>query len=191
MKKITNILAILLIILGIIGLLVSVWFGAFIILGIIILILNKKENTKINIKPVERNKKTYLISNEHTIYKQNENVAQKYLEYIRDDLEPNEEYSYSNKQVLEDCNLDFKIFKYEPYETDDFKIEENKIYIKIENEYSLYGEINNNVLEKIEDADKCNLIFYEGSYKYIEDDEVFKSSYKPYFKLQTIKKVVQ
>lgn len=191
MKKITYILAILLIILGIIGLLVSVWFGAFIILGIIILILNKKENTKINIKPVERNKKTYLISNEHTIYKQNENVAQKYLEYIRDDLEPNEEYSYSNKQVLEDCDLDMKIFKYEPYETDDFKIEENKIYIKIENEYSLYGEINNNVLEKIEDADKCNLIFYEGSFKYIEDDEVFKSNYKPYFKLQTIKKVVQ
>lgn len=190
MKKITYILAILLIILGIIGLLVSVWFGAFIILGIVILILNKKENTKINIKPVERNKKTYLICNELTIYKQNENVAQKYLEYIRDDLEPNEEYSYSNKQVLEDCDLDLKIFKYEPYETDDFKIEENKIYIKIENEYSLYGEINNNELEKIEDADKCNLIFYEGSFKYIEDDEVLKSNYKPYFKLQTIKKVV-
>lgn len=186
MRKITYILAILLIILGIIGLLVSVWFGVFIILGIIIMMLNPK----INIKPVERNKKTYLICNEHTIYKQNENVAQKYLEYIRDDLEPNEEYSYSNKQVLEDCDLDLKIFKYEPYETDDYKIEENKIYIKIENEYSLYGEINNNVLEKIEDADKCNLIFYEGSFKYIEDDEVFKSNYKPYFKLQTIKKVV-
>ena len=186
MKKITYILAILLIILGFIGLLASAWFGTFIILGIIILILNKK----VNVEPVERNKNTYLIYNELTIYKQNENVAQKYLEYIRDDLELNEEYSYSNKQVLEDCDIDMKIFKYEPYETDDFKIEENKIYIKIENEYSLYGEINNNELEKIEDTDKCNLIFYEGSFKYIEDDEVFKSNFKPYFKLQTIKKVV-
>ena len=105
-------------------------------------------------------------------------MAEKFLKYYRDQLEENDDYYLSAKELKEDF-AEEKVYMYEPLELE-FRREEKKIYAKMDDKYYYVGSLK-------KDYEKCllTLYLYPNIYKYV-GETIEKEKGDPFFGVDAI-----
>lgn len=134
--------------------------------------LFKKKETKPKIRTVTNI--YYLVDTEN---------AERVRKYYRQDLEENDEYFQSAKELKEYYDHE-KVWKYEPFEIP-FKLEGRDVYTNIEDEWFKIGR-----LKKTADIEgKLTCYYYVNEYKYVTEDSVEKEKDEDYFGIEVKKQV--
>ena len=109
--------------------------------------------------------------------------ANRFVKAYKHDLEENDDYSLSAKELREDYEGE-KVYKYEPLELP-CKLEGHDVYSYIdENEWIKVGRLKKNA-----DSDgEIKLRLFVNIYKYVTENSVEKESDEPYFGVEVIKK---
>ena len=134
---------------------------------------------KTNLKAQERQKQykrsrvNYI---EYTVYPVDQVNADKFFNFYKQDLDENDVYDWSNKELLEDSYED-KVYRYAPFKLD-YKIEDGNVYAEMDGEYVLTGRLKKTDLDRIDDG---NYFLYPNIYKKINDESVVKGSGDHYF----------
>lgn len=109
--------------------------------------------------------------------------AERVRKYYRQDLEENDEYFQSAKELKEYYDHE-KVWKYEPFEIP-FKLEGRDVYTNIEDEWFKIGR-----LKKTADIEgKLTCYYYVNEYKYVTEDSVEKEKDEDYFGIEVKKQV--
>lgn len=134
--------------------------------------LFKKKETKPKISIVTNI--CYLVDTEN---------AERVRKHYRQDLEENDEYFQSAKELKEYYDHE-KVWKYEPFEIP-FKLEGRDVYTNIEDEWFKIGR-----LKKTADIEgKLTCYYYVNEYKYVTEDSVEKEKDDDYFGIEVKKQV--
>lgn len=142
------------------------------------------DDVKADDKPTYRN-----ITNDFNILDLDDNVAKNYYRSIIDELELNDDYQLSKKELLDEYMDGDKIYKYLPYDDYKIKLENYDVYVSIDDEYHKLGSITDKAQPYIDDAKKMYLTFYHGEYKIIKDDDVLKDKHDSYFKFNIVREI--
>ena len=111
-----------------------------------------------------------------------ENVN-RFIKYYRDELEDNDEYHLSAKELKEEYDHE-KVYKYEPLELP-LKLNDKEVYSQIEDEWLKVGR-----LKKTADLNgDLKLYLYVNEYKYVIEDEVTKEKEDSYFGVETTRTI--
>ena len=129
------------------------------------------------------------ITNDFNILDQDENVANNYYKSILENLELNDDYALSKKELLEDYYGDYKVYKFLPYDDYNIKLDNYDVLVSIDGEYFKLGHITDRAKDYIEKAKKMYLTFYHGEYKMITDDDVVKDKHDSYFKFNIVREI--
>jgi hypothetical protein len=113
---------------------------------------------------------------EYTVYPVDQVNADKFFSFYKQDLDENEEYDWSNKELLED-SYDDKVYRYDPFKLN-YKVEDGNVYAEMDGEYILTGRLKKTDLDRI---DGGNYFLYPNIYKKINDESVVKESGDHYF----------
>lgn len=109
--------------------------------------------------------------------------AERVRKYYRQDLEENDEYFQSAKELKEYYDHE-KVWKYEPFEIP-FKLEGRDVYTNIEDEWFKIGR-----LKKTADIEgKLTCYYYVNEYKYVTEDSVEKEKDEDYFGIEVTKTI--
>jgi len=110
--------------------------------------------------------------------------AEKYIKYYRDELEENDDYNLSAKELKEDF-CDEKVYKFEPLELP-LKMEGLDVYSYRDNEeWEKIGR-----LKKTSDINgELELYLYPNIFKYVTEDSVEKEKGDDYFGIEVTKTV--
>ena len=95
----------------------------------------------------------------------------KKMEITRDE---NDDYTLKKKELIEDFEGE-KVWKYEPYEFKEWRIEETNVFVKDEyGEEYLIGTIGPRIAKDIlaEQPDKPDMMLFGGKYKWVTDEDV-------------------
>lgn len=111
--------------------------------------------------------------------------AEKYIKYYRDELEENDDYNLSAKELKEDF-CDEKVYKFEPLELP-LKMEGLDVYSYRENEeWEKIGR-----LKKTSDINgELELYLYPNIFKYVTEEGISKETDDSYFGVTVTKKVM-
>lgn len=111
--------------------------------------------------------------------------AEKYLRFYRDELEENDDYNLSAKELKEDF-CDEKVYKFEPLELP-LKMEGLDVYsYREENEWEKIGR-----LKKTSDINgELELYLYPNIFKYVTEEGISKETDESYFGVTVTKKVM-
>lgn len=111
--------------------------------------------------------------------------AEKYLRFYRDELEENDDYNLSAKELKEDF-CDEKVYKFEPLELP-LKMEGLDVYSYRENEeWEKIGR-----LKKTSDINgELELYLYPNTYKYVTEEGIDRETADSYFGVTVTKKVM-
>ena len=113
---------------------------------------------------------------EYTVYPVDQVNADKFFNFYKQDLDENDEYDWSNKELLEESYED-KVYRYAPFKLD-YKIEDGNVYAEMDGEYILTGRLKKTDLDRI---DGGNYFLYPNIYKKINDESVVKGQGDHYF----------
>ena len=138
-------------------------------------------------------KKTQTVAAEPIVYKPKvimeylwpvceENVGNKFYRAYKDDLDENDEYSQTKKEILEGYyDSGEKIYKFEPLSIP-FKIEEDKVFSYIdEDKWILVGTLKKKDMRKLAKATKTELFLMANYYKQVYSNDVVTDSGDSYF----------
>ncbi len=111
--------------------------------------------------------------------------AEKYLRFYRDELEENDDYNLSAKELKEDF-CDEKVYKFDPLELP-LKMEGLDVYsYREENEWEKIGR-----LKKTSDINgELELYLYPNIFKYVTEEGISKETDDSYFGVTVTKKVM-
>lgn len=142
--------------------------------------LLSKRKTKPKARP--SNEPRYSITTDLYYLADTEN-ADRIFKYYREDLEENDEYNRSAKELKEDYDHE-KVWKYEPLELP-FKLEGREVYTELDGEWVKVGR-----LKKTADIEggELKLYLYPNEYKYVTEDEIEKEKGEHYFGIECRKK---
>lgn len=142
--------------------------------------LLSKRKPKIKAEP--GNEPKYSITTDLYYLADTENADRVY-KYHREDLEENDEYHRSAKELKEDYDHE-KVWKYEPLELP-FKLEGREVYTELDGEWAKVGR-----LKKTADIEggELKLYLYPNEYKYVTEDSVEKEKGEHYFRIECRKK---
>ncbi len=108
--------------------------------------------------------------------------ADKYLKYYKDELEENDEYNLSAKELKEDY-MDEKVYKYEPLELP-LRMEGLDVYSQ-RDEWEKIGR-----LKKTSDLEgELTLKLYPNTYKYVSEDGIERETDESYFGVTVRKRI--
>ena len=166
---------------------------AFIFLPVFFLvkkILNKKQikadfstNTWVSTKPIVEDSKPKTIQ-EYLWLMDTEDIGNKFYRAYKEDLEENDDYHMTKKEILEQYYYGDKIYKYEPFSLP-FKVEDGKVYSYIEDEKWMYvGSIKKREIAKYEQSKKTELYLMPNYFKKVNDETVEADSGDSYFGLE-------
>lgn len=111
--------------------------------------------------------------------------AEKYLRFYRDELEENDDYNLSAKELKEDF-CDEKVYKFEPLELP-LKMEGLDVYsYRDKEEWEKIGR-----LKKTSDINgELELYLYPNTYKYVTEEGIDRETEDSYFGVTVTKKVM-
>lgn len=134
-------------------------------------------------EPVEPRKITY---DEYLWLQDTEDVGNKFFQAYKDDLEENDDYHMTKKEILEEYYDGDKIYKYEPFLLP-FKVEDGKVYSYIkEDEWIYVGSLKKRDIAKYERSKRTELYLMPNYFKKVYDDSVETDSGDSYFGLLVI-----
>ena len=110
--------------------------------------------------------------------------AEKFVKYYKDELEENDEYHRSARELKEDYDHE-KVYKYEPFELE-FMLDGLEVYAMLGDEWVHIGRLKKNAIMD----GKMTLYLYVNTYKYVTEDEVYKDSGDSYFGIENVKTVI-
>ena len=112
-------------------------------------------------------------------------IGNKFYRAYREDLEDNDEYSQTKKEILDGYYYPGdKIYKFEPLSLP-FRIEDNMVYSYIkENEWVKVGRIKKTDIKKLAKAIKTELFLMPNYYKKVYSDDVETDHGDSYFGLE-------
>ena len=101
-----------------------------------------------------------------------EDIGNKFFRAYKEDLDENDDYSQTKKEILEYYDYGEKIYKYEPYELP-FKVENGEVfsYIK-EDKWIKIGRLKKTQIKKYEQSSCTCLYLMPNYYKKVYDDEI-------------------
>lgn len=116
-----------------------------------------------------------------------EDALKKYSK-MTDELDLNDDYDMTKKEMLEEFVYQNKVYRYLPTEFDAY-LKDNLVY---DEDNFLIGKVKDNDIKKLTDYIKLEIIFHHGKHKYIdfEDEAVYVEKGFNYFTYR-IKKEVQ
>ena len=170
-----------------IGALCMVAFFVFPIIVLINGILKKKQirpdfstNSWVSTKPTPK-PTSYT---EYLWLQDTEEIGNKFFNAYKEDLEENDDYHMTKKEILDEYYDGDKIYKYEPFSVP-FKVEGNKVYSFIkENEWICVGTIKKREIAKYEQSTHTDLQLMPNYFKKVEDDSVEADHGDSYFGLE-------
>ena len=169
MSKLILVLGIFIIVASLLLLLVSPLALLFTAFGIFLIFMSQRKPKETKQTPTKR----YI---EYTVYPVDQVNADKFFSFYKQDLDENEEYDWSNKELLED-SYDDKVYRYDPFKLN-YKVEDGNVYAEMDGEYILTGRLKKTDLDRI---DGGNYFLYPNIYKKINDESVVKESGDHYF----------
>lgn len=118
---------------------------------------------------------------------ENSDAESKYLKKT-DELELNDDYDMSKKEMLEEFIYEDKVYRYLPTEFDAY-LKDGLIY---DLDGTEIGKVKDEDIGYLTDYDKLEIVFYHGKHKFIDfdDETVYVEKGFNYFRYR-IKKVVQ
>lgn len=108
--------------------------------------------------------------------------AEKILKLVKNDLDENDDYHLSAKELKED--YEGKVYRYEPYELP-FKLEDRTVFAEVEGEWYRVGRLKKTA--NLEGTQR--LYLYVNEYKYVTEDSIEKEKDDPYFGIECTKVV--
>ena len=169
MSKLILVLGIIILVGSLLLLLVSPFALLFTAFGIFLIFISQRKPKETKQAPTKR----YI---EYTVYPVDQVNADKFFNFYKQDLDENEEYDWSNKELLED-SYDDKVYRYDPFKLN-YKVEDGNVYAEMDGEYILTGRLKKTDLDRI---DGGNYFLYPNIYKKINDESVVKESGDHYF----------
>ena len=173
MSKLILVLGIIILVGSLLLLLVSPLALLFTAFGIFLIIMSEKKQKAESTPKKQTPTKRYI---EYTVYPVDQVNADKFFSFYKQDLDENEEYDWSNKELLED-SYDDKVYRYDPFKLN-YKVEDGNVYAEMDGEYILTGRLKKTDLDRI---DGGNYFLYPNIYKKINDESVVKESGDHYF----------
>lgn len=118
-----------------------------------------------------------------TAYPVDQENAERFFSFYKEDFDENDEYDLSTKELKEDYEGE-KVYRYDPYQLD-YKIEDKQIFAKLDDEWIHVAR-----LKKTQSIPDDALFFlYPNVYKYVTEEEVSKETGDPFFGFEYKKKV--
>ena len=143
---------------------------------------NSFVSTKVT-EPAEPRKLTY---DEYLWLQDTEDIGNRFFKAFKEDLEENDDYHMTKKEILDEYYPGDKIYKYEPFLLP-FKVEEGKVYSYInEGEWICVGALKKRDIAKYERSKRTELYLMPNYFKKVYDDEVETDSGDSYFGLLVI-----
>ena len=134
-------------------------------------------------EPAETRKLTY---DEYLWLQDTEDIGNRFYRAYKDDLEENDDYHMTKKEILEDYYDGDKIYKYEPFLLP-FKVEDGKVYSYIkEDDWVCVGTLKKRDIAKYERSRKSELYLMPNYFKKVYDDEVEADHGDTYFGLLVV-----
>ena len=140
-----------------------------------IVMKNRKKETKperneneIITKPTESKKLTY---DEYLWLQDTEEIGNKFYNAYKEDLEENDDYFMTKKEILDEYYSGDKIYKYEPFSLP-YKVEDGKVYSYIKEDEWLYvGSLKKRDLAKYLRSKKAELYLMPNFFKKVFSDD--------------------
>lgn len=118
-----------------------------------------------------------------TVYPADQENADRFFRFYKEDFDENDEYDRSAKELKEDYDEE-KVYRYDPYQLD-YKIEDRQVFAKLDDEWVHVAR-----LKKTQSIPEDALFFlYPNVYKYVTEEEVSKETGDSYFGFEYKKKV--
>ena len=141
----------------------------------------------VGMKQKQKKAETPLPVREHiiteTVYPVDQENADRFFRFYKEDFDENDEYDLSAKELKEDYEGE-KVYRYDPYQLD-YKIEEGQIFAKLDDEWVHVAR-----LKKTQSIPEDALLFlFPNVYKYVTEEEVSKETGDPFFGFEYKKKV--
>ena len=115
-----------------------------------------------------------------------EEQANRFFKAFKDELQDNDDYHMTKKEILEDYDVGDKIYKYEPFSLP-YKVEDGKVYSYIEDEeWICVGSLKKRDMAKLEQSIKTELCLMPNYYKKVYSDEIETDQGDSYFGLSVI-----
>lgn len=144
-------------------------------------ILKKREEEK-SLKRAMANVPT--TQKEYLWLQDTEDIGNQFFKAYKEDLEENDDYHMTKKEILEDYYDGDKIYKYEPFSLP-YKVEGNKVYSYIkEGEWICVGAIKKREIEKYEQSINTELYLMPNFFKKVDDESIVTDSGDSYFGLE-------
>ena len=172
MSKLILVLGIFIMVGSLLLLLVSPFYLLFTVLGIGLIFMSERMKNEQK-KQTQAKRINYI---QYSVYPVDQVNADKFFNFYKQDLDENDEYDWSNKELLEDSYED-KVYRYAPFKLD-YKIEDGNVYAEMDGEYILTGRLKKTDLDRI---DGGNYFLYPNIYKKINDESVVKGQGDHYF----------
>jgi len=115
-----------------------------------------------------------------------EDIGNKFVRAYKEDLEENDDYHMTKKEILDEYFDGDKIYKYEPFSLP-FKVEERKVFSQLEDgEWTFVGNIKKRDMEKYEKSIRAELYLMPNYFKKVNDETVEADSGDSYFGLEVM-----
>lgn len=174
-----------------IGAMLFICFIAYPIFLLIGSFLKKKQikpdfstNTWVSTKPIVEDPKPKTIQ-EYLWLMDTEDIGNKFFRAYKEDLDENDDYHMTKKEILDEYYYGDKIYKYEPFSLP-FKVEDRKVFSQLEDgEWTFVGNIKKRDIEKYEKSIKSELYLMPNYFKKVIDVETVEAdSGDSYFGLE-------
>lgn len=143
--------------------------------------LNKKQAAKVS-APIEPTGPRTI--QEYLWLMDTEDIGNKFYRAYKEDLEENDDYHMTKKEILDEYYLGDKIYKYEPFSLP-FKVEDRKVFSQLEDgEWTFVGNIKKRDIEKYEKSIRTELYLMPNYFKKVNDETVEADSGDSYFGLE-------
>ena len=118
-----------------------------------------------------------------TVYPVDQENADRFFRFYKEDFDENDEYDLSAKELKEDYEGE-KVYRHYPYQLD-YKIEDRQVFAKLDDEWVHVAR-----LKKTQSIPEDAIFFlYPNVYKYVTEDEISKETGDPFFGFEYKKKV--
>jgi len=113
-----------------------------------------------------------------------EDIGNKFVRAYKEDLDENDDYHMTKKEILDEYFDGDKIYKYEPFSLP-FKVEDRKVFSQLEDgEWTFVGNIKKRDIEKYEKSIRTELYLMPNYFKKVNDETVEADSGDSYFGLE-------
>ena len=134
------------------------------------------------IEPVEETPKEPIYKSSYVFLRDTETIGNKFVRFYKEDLQENDEFYRSNKDLKEDYYNE-KIYQYEPLEVP-YKIDGDQVFSYMKkDEWQFVGRIRETQMFLIEKSIETKLFLMPNTYKRVGDGYVQKESGDAYFGL--------